>query len=223
LKPNGKDPAWRVVAVDLDGSIVRGTTTCLHLAETLGHRAVVEDLERRFASGELSNALVADQDGAHYKGRSRTEIAAVMASVPSIDDVDESVRLLAERGTEALLTTVTWTFAAECVRDRFGFAATCGTEMAEEGGELLGVVSRYCEPEDKQDFVKEYCGARQIPMSAVVAVGDARSDIPLFEAAGFSVALNATPAARAAGTIAVESDSLLDALSLVPGLLSDRS
>jgi phosphoserine phosphatase len=55
-------------------------------------------------------------------------------------------------------------------------------------------------------------------MSQVVAVGDARSDIPLFGAVGFSVALNATPVAQAAASISLRSDRLPDVLAVIPRL-----
>jgi phosphoserine phosphatase len=41
----------------------------------------------------------------------------------------------------------------------------------------------------------------------------------MFGAVGFSVALNASPAARAAASVAVDSRSFIDALRAVPDLL----
>jgi phosphoserine phosphatase len=73
---------WAVVAVDLDGTLVHGTTACLHLGDWIGHRPIIEELERRFASGEISSADVADADAPFYKGRSLEEVAEAMASVP---------------------------------------------------------------------------------------------------------------------------------------------
>ncbi len=45
----GTSQRWAVVAVDLDGTLIHGTTASLHLGEWIGHRAVIEELERRFA------------------------------------------------------------------------------------------------------------------------------------------------------------------------------
>jgi len=50
-------------------------------------------------------------------------------------------------------------------------------------------------------------------------VGDSRSDLPLFGAVGFSVALNGTQAANAAASVAIQTDNLADVLGLIPGLL----
>ena len=69
---------------------------------------------------------------------------------------------------------------------------------------------------DKRNFVERYCIARSIPMEHCIAIGDSRSDIPLFGAVGFSIALNATPDARAVATVAIDTDDLADILTLIP-------
>ena len=218
----GNSQKWAVVAVDLDGTLIHGTTASLHLGEWIGHRAVIEELERRFAEGEIDSADVADGDAPYYKGRSIAEVADAMAGAPCIDDIHEGVEQLASRGVDALLCTVTWSFAAQCVADRFGFSAVSGTVMYVDGdGILAGRVAQYFEPEDKVAFLRDYCKSRDLSMNQVVAIGDGRSDLPMFAAAGYSVGLNASPAARAAATASVDSHSFLDALRAVPGLLDD--
>ena len=42
----GASPKWAVVAVDLDGTLIHGTTASLHLGEWIGHRAIIEELPR---------------------------------------------------------------------------------------------------------------------------------------------------------------------------------
>jgi phosphoserine phosphatase len=216
--------AWAVVAVDLDGTLITGTTACLHLGDWIGHRPVVEELERRFALGEIDSAAVADGDAPYYVGRTVDDVTLAMASVPCISDIDEGVRCLDRNGISALICTVSWTFAAQCLAERFGFVAVSGTVMGVDAdGRLSGGVERYFEPEDKVAFVRDHCTANGLGLDQVVAIGDGRSDVPLFRAVGFSVALNASPDARAAASVAVESRSFMDALRVVPGLLQTRS
>ncbi len=218
----GTSRKWAVVAVDLDGTLIHGTTASLHLGEWIGHRAVIEELERRFAAGEIASADVADGDAPYYEGRSVADVADAMAGAPCIDDIHEGIEQLASRGVDALLCTLAWSFAAQCVADRFGFSAVSGTVMHVDGdGILAGRVDRYFEPEDKVAFLRDYCESRGVSMSQVVAIGDGRSDLPMFDAVGFSVGLNASPAVRAAASASVESRSFLDALHAVPGLLDD--
>jgi len=146
----GTSQKWAVVAVDLDGTLIHGTTACLHLGEWIGHRAVIEGLERRFTEGEIDSADVADRDAPYYKGRSIAEVAEAMTRAPCVDDIREGVEQLASRGVDALLCTVTWSFAAQCVADQFGFSAVSGTVMHVDGdGILAGRVAQYFEPEEQ--------------------------------------------------------------------------
>lgn len=211
--------AWAVVAFDMDGTLIRGTTACLHLAGWIGHTEVIGDLERRYIAGEIDNAAVADGDAIHYAGLTIEDIAVRMGSVPCIDGIEQGIRLLDERGVVPVIATVSWDFAARCLADRYGFAAVSGVQMEQRGGRLTGRVAAHFERADKVAFVREVCARHGVTMDSVVAIGDGHSDLPLFEAAGFSVALNASEAARRAATVAVDSDTLLDALRAVPNLI----
>src|SRR3954469_703729 len=58
---------WRLVVADLDGTLVTGTTACAHLDAWIGHGPVIQDLERRFASGEITNTQVAESYAPFYR------------------------------------------------------------------------------------------------------------------------------------------------------------
>lgn len=208
----------RLAVFDLDGTLVPGTTVCLHLAEWLGHVGVVRYLERRYAAHEISNTEVAAGDAAHYAGVLVTDVDRRLDSIPCIAGIADTVEALRRRGMEVLLATVTWRFAAEHFARRYGFDAVCGCEMtAGPDGRLGGAVARHIEAEDKLAFVADYAGARGISLAECVAVGDSRSDLPLFGAVGLAIALNATPAAAEAAHVAIETDDLRDVLAAIPG------
>ena len=197
-----------------------GTSVCLHLAEKFGHFEHLQQLEARYVNGAISNAQIADGICPYYAGQSLDAIEAHLSSVPIINGVPTVLATLAAKGIESIICTVTWRFAAQILARRYGFVDASGCEMdIDENGVLIGRVSKYFDEFDKLDFVKAYCSERQIPLSQVFAVGDSRSDIPLFGAVGFSVALNATDAAKAAASAAIETDDLEAALEVVPGLM----
>lgn len=68
--------------------------------------------------------------------------------------------------------------------------------MGSTDGSLTGRVSRYFGEHDTVRFVKEWCAAHGYHIEQAAAVGDSRSDVPLFERVGCAIALNATPDAR---------------------------
>ncbi|PZS32534.1 MAG: haloacid dehalogenase [Pseudonocardiales bacterium] len=212
---------WRLVVADLDGTLVTGTTACVHLDDWIGHGPVIDDLERRFASGEISNTQVAESYAPYYRDIALPEATAVMARIASLDDIALGVSLLSKRGIEAVIATVSWSFAAQALADLWGFTRVRGADLEVDDATRLftGRVSRHCEPEDKVTFVAEQCQRLGVGLDQVVAIGDSRSDLPLFHSVGFSVAINASSEAQAAASATVDSQSLLDALAVVPRLL----
>jgi phosphoserine phosphatase len=210
-----------LVVADMDGTLVTGTTACIHLDDWIGHGRVIDDLERRFVSGEITNTQLAESYAPFYRDIALADATAAMARIPSLDDIALGVSLLSRRGIEAVIATVSWSFTAEALADLWGFTRVRGAdlEVDDATGRFTGRVSRHCEPEDKIAFVAEQCERLGIGLDEVVAIGDGRSDLPMFRSVGFSVAVNAPPEVQAAASAAVDSQSLLDVLSAVPGLL----
>ena len=212
---------WRLVVADLDGTLVTGTTAAVHLDDWIGHGPVIQDLERRFASGEITSTQVAERYAPFYRDIALADATVAMAQIPSLDDIALGVSLLNCRGIEAVIATAGWSFGAEALADLRGFAGVHGVdlEVDDATGLFTGRVGRHCEPEDKVTFVAEQCQCLGVGLDQVVAIGDGRSDLRLFHAVGFSVAINASAGAQAAASATVGSQSFLEALTAVPGLL----
>ena len=163
--------------------------------------------------------MVAEAYARLYRGVAMQDAAAAVAGIASVDDVATGVDLLRRRSIDAVIATVSWSFAAAALADLWGFSGVCGADLELDGDVFTGRVARHFAPQDKVAFVAERCARTGIAMQQVVAIGDSRSDLPLFEAVGFSVALNATSDARAVAGTCVDDVSFLAALRAVPGLL----
>jgi phosphoserine phosphatase len=206
---------YPVVVFDLDGTLLRRSTVSLLLAEHLGQAETINELERAFVAGEISSRAIADASAASYAGRTTSEIESVLAAASWIDGIDETLRTLAEAGSHVLLATITWRFAAELLQERHGFVAVSGTELQVTDGVVGGNVSRYFDEHDKLRFVEDWCAERGLSLAQVAAVGDSRSDLPLFRRTGRSVALNATPEAQRAATCVIDTEDLREVLPLL--------
>jgi phosphoserine phosphatase len=206
---------YPVVVFDLDGTLLRHTTVTLLLAAHLGQVETINELERAFAAGEITNRAIADASAASYADRTTSEITSVLAAASWINGIDETLLTLTQAGTHVLLATITWRFAAEFLQERHGFADVSGTELPIADGVVTGHVSRYFDEHDKLRFVEEWCAEHSFSLADVAAVGDSRSDLPLFRRAGRSIALNATQDARDAATRVIDTDDLRDVLPLL--------
>lgn len=210
---------WKLACFDLDGTLVRNTSTGQHLAGKIGHTAEMEKLELLYAQGKITNAEVAALDGKHYKGYSQADVDAFLLDVPLISGIKETIEYLASKGIPSLICTLAWNFVAESIANRYGFIGWSGPSLViDDTGVFTGAVLTDFHETDKPKFVENICRERGIAMSEVFHVGDSRSDIPLFRAVGFSIALNANELARTAASVSIETDSLFDVLKLIPGL-----
>jgi phosphoserine phosphatase len=214
---NPRSGRWRLACFDLDGTLVRGTSVSRHLADRFGQSEQMAELERLYATGEISNSVVAEEQARNYRGIPLAQVVGKLSDIACIDGIDSTLTTLRERGIESLLGTVTWSFAAEEFRRRHGFAAVSGTEIElDAAGVPTGGVKRHFDEWGKLKFVASYCEANGIDLAECIAVGDSRSDVALFRAVGFSVALNATSQAREAASVAIDTENLTEILDLIP-------
>ncbi len=214
------DCPWRLVVSDMDGTLVCGTTTLAHLGAWIGHARVIEGLEEKLARGEVGDQEVAEIYARLYQGVALADAMGAMSTIPSVDDIAAGVAMLQQRSVQACIATVSWSFAARTLAGLWGFSDVCGADLElDPSDRFTGRVARHFGPEDKVAFVVERCRRAGVGLEQVVAIGDSRSDLPLFKAVGFSVAFNATPDARAAASTTVDSSSFLAALHAVPELL----
>jgi phosphoserine phosphatase len=100
---------------------------------------------------------------------------------------------------------------------RFGFAAYCGPELETVDGSFTGRVQATFDEFGKRDFALGYAAKLGFGPDRCAAIGDSRSDLPLFDVVGLSIAFNADEQARArASTILDDKD-----LRAVTPLLAD--
>lgn len=200
---------WRAVAsFDIDGTLVPGTTSGAFLAERLGHLDALKDAERRYEAGELDNHEVCRVDGLGWTGRTPAEVRAWLADLPLVGGVGETLAWCRANAVLPVLASLAWAPVGEYLADRFGFADWCGPTLVVAEGRYTGAVDASLDEFGKRDFVLAACAEAGVPAQRCVAVGDSRSDLPLFAAVGQAVAFNGTPAARAASDHQVDGSDL---------------
>jgi len=210
---------WKLASFDLDGTLTRGVTTSQHLARRLGHLAEMQAIEAAYACGKASNAQVALVDARRYRGLCPADIERMLDDIPVVDGIGETVAALARQGIPAVISTLAWSAVAGVFARRYGFVAWCGPRL-EVGADgcYTGGVAAHAEDIDKPRFVDRIAKAHGIALHEVFHVGDARSDIPLFRAAGYALGFNAVPEVAGYCDAMVESECLLDVLHNIPGL-----
>jgi phosphoserine phosphatase len=205
----------RVVVFDLDGTLLLRETSSGVLADAIGHGGAYRALELRYDAGDVSNTEVTDRQAAWFKGLALADVHRILRPGPWIKGLGETLDALADAGCRLLLATLAWRFVADMLAERHPFDAVCGAGMVIDDTTLTGTVDGYFDEHDKLDFVAGWCADHGYSLEDIVAIGDSRSDLPLFRHAAASIALNATARARAAARQVIDTDDLRDLLPLL--------
>jgi phosphoserine phosphatase len=204
---------------DVDGTLVPRTSSGQHLAELLGHAEVVRVAEAAYAAGTLSNLDVCVLDARGWAGRTPAEVRGFLASLPLVDGIAETTSWCRQRGLTPVLTTLAWEPVGAYLCDRFGFDRACGPRLAMCDGHYSGEVAEQFDETDKRDYAVGVAAELSVALMRCVAIGDSRSDLPLFAEVGLAIAFNATAEARAAAHAAADGTDLRVVLPLLASWL----
>lgn len=210
---------WKLASFDLDGTLITGTSSAEHLSEKMGNLAQVRKYEEKYSRGEISSKEFGEFDAARYQGYSKSEIYRHLEDVPLIKHVSETVEYFGSLKIPCVISTMAWDCIGEFVATRYGFIDWSGPSLEMDDDKFTGNVDTYFHETEKVTFIEGICLKRDILMSEVVHVGDSRSDFPLFEAAGHSIAFNGCEEACRLAAVSLRSNSLLDVINVVPNLL----
>ncbi|QWS33245.1 HAD family hydrolase [Curtobacterium aetherium] len=201
-----------IVFFDIDGTLVPTMSSSSFLARRFGHQAELDAAEARYARGELTNQEVSTIDAAGWRGTSVRVVADWLDELPTIDGTDTVVAWCHDHRIEPVLASLAWTPVSHAIARRHGFTANGGPTPRIEGGAFDGTVEVHFDEWDKRDRALHLAADRGIRTDRCCAIGDSRSDIPLFDAVPASLALNAGTAARGAATHSLDTTDLRDAL-----------
>ncbi|MFJ9112559.1 HAD family hydrolase [Streptomyces sp. NPDC102283] len=203
------------VFFDVDGTLVPGTSSSVFLANFLGHRDELSLAEDAYASGDLDNRQVSELDAKGWTGVSEGQVSGWLDGLPLVSGITETVGWCRRNGLVPVLATLAWSPVGSYLTDRFGFHAFSGPRLETDGNRFTGRVDRHFDEYDKRDFALAQARDLRLAPSSCGAVGDSRSDLPLFASVALSVAFNASAGARAAATGAVDGGDLR---SVIPAL-----
>jgi phosphoserine phosphatase len=195
---------------DMDGTLLRGTTAAIELSRRVGHLEPLAELERRFATEEISAADFAVETHALWADLTAELVAEVVADAPWIDGIEDVCADIAERGERSMLITMSPGFFAEHLGARgidIVHASRWPPPPFAAPIDPAGILS----PGDKVRLTEAERAAQGLPRRACVAYGDSMSDIPLFAVLENTVAVNADAALERAARVAYRGEDLREA------------
>jgi HAD superfamily phosphoserine phosphatase-like hydrolase len=168
--------AVRLVAFDLDGTLVRGDTVCEILARPLGR------LERMRTFEALTDrpaiAAARREMAAWYRQADPAVLQAALDGLALAPGAEAAFAWLRRQGVRTAIVSITWEFAVEAVARRLGADEWVGTRL-QPGGEVMDFW-----PEDKRDWLAGLLEGYGLGPGQTAAVGDSAGDVPMLRWAG---------------------------------------
>lgn len=177
--------------------------------------------EDAYASGALDNRQVSELDAAGWAGVHEDQVSGWLNGLPLVSGITETVTWCRQNGLVPVLATLAWSPVGSYLTDRFGFHGFSGPRLETADGRFTGRVARHFDEYDKRDVALAQARELELAPRSCGAVGDSRSDLPLFASVGLSVAFNASPGAREAATAAVDDNDLRSVLPVLSHLVTD--
>lgn len=204
--------AVAAVFFDVDGTLVPGTSSAQYLAGFLGHQEILAAAEADWDAGRVDNVHVELLDAKGWAGTAREQVWRWLAGLPLVDGIPDVLDWCSRHGVLAALATLAWEPVGSYLCETYGFAASCGPRLEAADGHFTGAVALHFDELAKRDFAVELARSAGLSMDRCAAIGDSRSDVPLFGEVGLAVAFNGDENLTAAADVQFSGDDLRVAL-----------
>ena len=174
----------KLVAFDLDGTLLRGESVWEAIARGIGRLERVREMERidpariEDPSRMEDMAAAIEESAGWYSSFTNDELLEHVSPIRVAPGVDDGFALLHAHGYKIAVVSLTWEFAVERFAGRFGADYFAGTGLSSDGE-----ITHFW-PRDKALWVARLARRLGVDMDDVAAVGDSRGDVPMLSAVG---------------------------------------
>ncbi|MFF4041135.1 HAD family hydrolase [Streptomyces sp. NPDC001816] len=204
-----------VAFFDVDGTLVPGTSSAIFLAEKLGHADQVAEAEAAWDAGLVTARYVEELDARGWAGTSEIQVRKWLTELPLVQGIAEAVDWCRDHGVVPVLATLAWRPVGSYLCEIFGFEDACGPRLETQDGVFTGRALDSYDDYVKRDFAHRVATRHGLSLDLCVAVGDSRSDLPLFDDVGCAIAFNADSKARSRAYAVVDSGDIRDVLPVL--------
>lgn len=203
-----------VLVMDMDSTAIQ--IECIdEIALLAGVGPEVAAVTAAAMRGELDFAQSLRQRVATLKDAPEQVLATVLERLPLMPGLEALVATLLQHNWTVAIASGGFTYFTEALQQRLGLTATFANVLEIQHGKLTGqVLGDIVDAQVKAQVVQQLAGARDIPHSQTVAIGDGANDLPMLAVAGLGVAFHAKPLVQAKAQYAIRQGSLLQLLYL---------
>ncbi|MBI1214846.1 MAG: phosphoserine phosphatase SerB [Alphaproteobacteria bacterium] len=198
IQPGGAARKKRLLIADMDATMIEGET----LDELAGHLGLKDEIAAITAQamrGELEFEAALNKRVGLLKGLPVTALQETLQKTRFSKGGAALVKTMRRFGAKCVLVSGGFDFFTGHVADTLGFHMHVGNRLEIAEGKLTGrVIPPIVDKDTKKKTLLAEAKALNLPLEAVMAVGDGANDIPMLETAGTGVGYFGKPAVQAA-------------------------
>jgi phosphoserine phosphatase len=209
---------FKLAVFDLDGTLTRERSIWEYVHICLGKwYGFAEEYQKQFLAGKISYEEFCERDAQVWKGMRVGDLSEIVRTVPFHPGADELIAYLKGKGLKLSVISSGLSILSDWVHEKYGFDYSISNDLLEENGVLTGKVRIQVYYDKKAEWVKRILEQFRVRPEEVIAIGDSRGDIDMFQMVGFSVAFNSSCSElEQIASVCIWSENLTDIIPKLP-------
>jgi phosphoserine phosphatase len=188
-----KKEQFKLVIFDLDGTLTQERSIWEYIHKKLGKwYGFAEEYQNQFLARKISYEEFCGRDAQVWKGMKLEELLEIVKAGPFHPGVDELISHLKQKGLKLSMVSSGLSLLTHWVHQRYGFDYSVSNDLLHENGILTGKVRIQVYYDKKAEWVKKILKQFEVQPEEVIAIGDSKGDIDMFQMVGFSITFNSS-------------------------------
>jgi phosphoserine phosphatase len=213
-----KNQPFKLVIFDLDGTLTQERSIWEYIHKQLGKwYGFAEEYQKQFLAGKISYEEFCERDAQVWKGMKVEELLEIVKMVPFHPGVDQLINYLKQKGLKLSMVSSGLSLLTNWVHDQYGFDYSISNDLLHENRILTGKVKIQVYYDKKAEWVEKILKRFKVTPEQVIAIGDSKGDMDMFQMVGFSVAFNSScKDLDQIASACIQSQNLTDIITRLP-------
>jgi phosphoserine phosphatase len=213
-----KKECYKLVIFDLDGTLTQERSIWEYIHIRLGKwYGFAEEYQKQFLAGKINYQRFCELDAEVWKGMKVEEVLKIVKNVPFHSGVDELINYLKAKGLKLSMVSSGLSLLSNWVHQKYGFDYSVSNDLLHENGVLTGKVKIQVYYDKKAEWVEKILKQFGMRPEEVIAIGDSKGDIDMFQMVGFSIAFNSSCSELdQLASVCIQSKNLADIIPRLP-------
>jgi phosphoserine phosphatase len=188
-----KNQQFKLVVFDLDGTLTQERSIWEYIHKRLEKwYGFAEEYQKQFLAGKISYKEFCERDARVWKGMRVEDLLQIVKTVPFHPGTDELIAYLRDKGLKLSVVSSGLSALSNWVHQKYGFDYSVSNDLLHENGVLTGKVRIQVYFDQKAEWVKRILEKFKVRPEEVIAIGDSKGDLDMFQMVGFSIAFNSS-------------------------------